>query len=355
MAPETHESPDNEPVDEQLVENLMDEGYDALRAGFLAEAEAIGRQLLEHRHSSGFEILALSLGDSGDVEEAVQVLEEGVEVAPGVWLLWQLLGNFRSDLGLFTEALEAYDRALFCEDVEKDSVYFNIATVLSRQEKFEEALSYLQLVENDELRLRASALSAELWWELDQQTAALNLAHDTLERLDERVEQLEEEEEPPFGLATIYARLGFFFLEAGVEEDAIGCAEKAVWLDRTDEQALSLIRRLENNTSPDAKYFHVLVEGDFTDDDPELHGQSFFVNYGIVAVDEDDVMQWVHRFEPSELHETLRLTECEAGDPCPDEHLGVYSITGYATFPREQKEQDNEPDKPADHEEHHHD
>jgi tetratricopeptide (TPR) repeat protein len=322
------------------VEELMEEGFSALRGGFYGEAARVGRELLERQHSSGFEILALALGEEDELEEALAVLEEGVEKAPDVWLLWQLMGNYRSDLEDFSGALEAYDHALFCDGVDKDSVYFNIATVLSRQEQFEEAVSYLELVQEADHRLRADAMRAELYRELNREVEAMELARLTLERVDERVTTLDEEEVDASHFSVICARLGLFFLDGEDALTAQACWERTWILDHTDEDALTLGRRLDPQTSPDAKYYHVVVEGNFGSDveEPELQNLGFFVTYGIVAAPEDDVMTWVRFFEPEAVHDSLNLVECEPGDDCPDELLGVYSITGYATFSREDED-----------------
>jgi tetratricopeptide (TPR) repeat protein len=341
------------PEEQETIEELMDDGFSAIRARLYHEAARVGRQLLDKRHSSGFEILALALGEDRQVEEAVAVLEEGVSVAPDVWLLWQLLGNYRSDSGNFAGALDAYDHALFCEGADKDSIYLNIATVLARQENPDEALSYLNLIEDIDIRLCAGALKVRLLDDTGQEAAARELATSTFEQLESRVAQLEDEEEDAAKFSNVYARLGMFFLKIEEENLARQCWERSWQLDRTDEDSLALARDLDPQTSPDAKYFNVMVEGSFVDDDfvdddeediedNELQEVGFYVTYGIVAASEDEVMDWVRAFEPVELHDSLHLVECEAGDPCPDYCLGVYSITGYATFLPENTEEDDE-------------
>src|SRR6266536_3597028 len=86
---------------------LAQQGYDLIQARQFDEALVLSGRLQEMRYSSGFEIAALALAGRGETERAVQILEEGVAKAPDVWLNWQLLGNYRSDMGLYDSALEA--------------------------------------------------------------------------------------------------------------------------------------------------------------------------------------------------------------------------------------------------------
>ncbi len=130
-------------MEQAELDALLNEAHSALRNGDLDRAEALGEKLLEIRHSSGFEILALAAQDREDLPKALEILKRGLRQAPGVWLLWQLLGNTRSDLGDLAGAREAYTRALGCPGVWVPSIEGNLAILDVREGEIERALARL--------------------------------------------------------------------------------------------------------------------------------------------------------------------------------------------------------------------
>ena len=71
----------------------MDRGFELVNNGEYEDALDVGMQLKSMRHTSAFEIIALAHAGLDDLEQAIEILEEGVTQGPTVWLLWQLLGN----------------------------------------------------------------------------------------------------------------------------------------------------------------------------------------------------------------------------------------------------------------------
>lgn len=131
---------------EETARRLEAEAFEALEAGEWEAAEARGDELLAMGWSGGFEVKALAAQGRGEVEVARHVLEDGVEKAPGAWPLWLLLGNVRSDLGRFDEALDAFERALRCEGSDAASVRFNRAVAQHRRGEPGAALRDLDVV-----------------------------------------------------------------------------------------------------------------------------------------------------------------------------------------------------------------
>lgn len=131
---------------EETARRLEAEAFEAIEAGDWDAAEARAGELLAMGWSGGFEVRALAAQGRGDVEGAARVLEDGVEKAPGACPLWLLLGNVRSDLGRFDEALDAFDRALSCEGSDAASVRFNRAIAEHRRGEPGAALRDLDLV-----------------------------------------------------------------------------------------------------------------------------------------------------------------------------------------------------------------
>jgi len=125
------------------AEKMMDRGWELLREHCPEEALEIGIALEGRRYSGGFEMQALALADLGRRPEAIEVLERGVETVPDVWLLWQLLGNYRSDEGDYEGAFAAYERASACE-CDRMSLDYNHGNALARAGRLEEARAKLE-------------------------------------------------------------------------------------------------------------------------------------------------------------------------------------------------------------------
>jgi tetratricopeptide (TPR) repeat protein len=138
---------------------LLERGRALLRDGEIDEALRVAERLRGMRYSGGFELTALAHAARGRTEEAVRVLEEGVEAAPQAWLNWQLLGNYRSDLGRFAGAEAAYERALACPGVHPSSVRLNQAILAYRQGENPKALGLAALVDDPELRFHPDLLA----------------------------------------------------------------------------------------------------------------------------------------------------------------------------------------------------
>ena len=125
------------------AEALMDRGWELLRQNNPQEALKVGERLEAMRYSGAFEIQALALCDLNRRREALAVLESALEIVPGDWLLWQLLGNYRSDEGDYERAFAAYERALGC-DGDPVHVQYNYANALTRAGRWSEALEKLE-------------------------------------------------------------------------------------------------------------------------------------------------------------------------------------------------------------------
>ncbi len=141
------------------AEKLLERGRALLGGGEIDEALRVAERLRGMRYSGGFELTALAYAAQGRLEEAVRVLEEGVEKAPRAWLNWQLLGSYRSDLGRFAAAEAAYERALTCPDVEPSSVRLNQAILAYRQGDPRKALGFAGLIDDPELRFHPDLLA----------------------------------------------------------------------------------------------------------------------------------------------------------------------------------------------------
>lgn len=171
----------------QRVQKLNDKGFECLNAHDFDKAIKIGKHLRKLHYSSAFEILGLAYAKQGKLQKAIAILEEGVEKAPAVWLLWQLLGNYYSDSGKHKKALRAYQSALNCPSADESSVEYNIAIVLQRRNRFDDALQYVdralnRKVDSAILELSARATKISLLNTMNQHEQANALADEILER-----------------------------------------------------------------------------------------------------------------------------------------------------------------------------
>lgn len=132
------------------AQELMDRAVELLRRNNPQEALKIGKRLQAMRYSGGFEIQALALCDLRRRRDAIAILEEGVETVSHIWLLWQLLGNYRSDEGDYEGAFAAYDKALACE-CDRPQVQYNYANALTRAGRWAEALERLESLSDADL------------------------------------------------------------------------------------------------------------------------------------------------------------------------------------------------------------
>jgi len=136
-------------------EALLRKGYARVREREFDSALEIAAQLESQRFSRAFEIAALAQAGKGDLDAAVAALQRGVEVAPDVWLNWQLLGNYLSDLGRYEDAEGAYNRALACPGSSTDSVRLNLAILANRRDRPAVALEFLDELHDPKVVARA--------------------------------------------------------------------------------------------------------------------------------------------------------------------------------------------------------
>lgn len=227
------------PQDESLAQQIMHEAFACLDGGDIQGAEGAADKLTRMRHSASFEVQAEICHARGDHARAIEVLAEGVKVAPGVWLLWQSLGNAHTMVGQFAQAQEAYAKALTCPSADGPTVHFNRGMAFARDRHFDAALEAFALVTSPLLRFQAV-------------TFQLALRND-LHRFDEVLEQgkamLAEGEGAPEDRARIHAQMGRAWLQG--YDDRVNARQQAelamsLWpQDPTARGVLGALARLE--------------------------------------------------------------------------------------------------------------
>lgn len=315
-------------MSDKSVDILMARGFDLLEDLDFEGAVKVGEKLRGKRHSSAFEILALAHNGLGNIELAIEILEDGTRKAPTVWVLWQLLGNYRSDLERYAEAHEAYKLALECPDADDSSIHLNQATALTREERFDQAIKVLSLIDDNELLHRAESLLLEIYNRQGKY-------EEVIDRGERLMSQLTAEAHDDVR-STVQAIVGQAYWQGRKEkEHALTLAWESLKHSHASDGALWLIRGVESQFSRNAKYYRLLVEGIWHEQDEDGRELGFFITYDVVADDTSEAMAYIRRFESECVGESLKIREFEAIEERPTEPKGVYSYTGHHVFPLE--------------------
>jgi tetratricopeptide (TPR) repeat protein len=311
-------------------EKLAEEGYQRLDDGEPEAALKVAAELEELRYTAAFEIASLAHAQLGDLAAAVATLRRGVDLAPSVWLNWQLLGNYLSDLEQYEEAASAYETALGCPLVDESSVRFNQAVLASRRGQHVEALSYLGQVTGPELATRALSARVEALAGLGRFDEALRAGEAALREAatDDAAE-----------LGSLAASLVRARAKGGASaEETIASAVAALEeYDRSNAELLWLIRHADEQYSPAAKYYRMMIDAKIPFTDPlARHGRGYIVNYDVVADSVEEALAFVARMEPPAVRGNLLVDEQEVLADRPEEPKGVYKRSERHYYRREE-------------------
>ncbi|VVE87958.1 tetratricopeptide repeat protein [Pandoraea bronchicola] len=333
-------------------DELMAEAFAHLEAGDPESALEIGKRLESMQYSGAYEVQAMAYADMDETEQAVAVLEAGVAHAPGVWLLWQLLGNYRSDLGRFPAAIEAYEAASNCApDEDLVIVDFNHANALARHGDIASAQTRLdRVLESPHLAQagrafieNAIALRMHLFNAQGEPKAAIA----TYESLHKH-EPEPDDEGSNVSMADVVAELSLAYKQSGENDKALASALEAVQLYKWSDAALWALRAARDAQSDTAHAMHLIVEGQWyeplEDEDPDGPAPEFVTTYDVVADDEAEALRLIAECEPPQVRESLRVAEThpiDHEDESPTPYKGVYATGDYHMYqPGEEDEAD---------------
>jgi tetratricopeptide (TPR) repeat protein len=318
------------------VDKLMNQAYELLDSFQCEEALQVGEKLKTLGYSGAFEVMALAYQTLGETDKAIAVLNDGLEKVPHVWVLWHLLGNLLSDKGEYTEAQHAYDMALACPGVNKPWVHYNIAVLLGRQAKFEDALDRSLLVTGDDLGLARRTLTASLLNSLERHDEAITVAEEIISQVSAATDASDEDIR---SMGTAYAELSRGLWEGRMDrQGATECANKALALNKSDWLALRMLRELKARNSDNSSWYKIVVEGRWHEPfEGEKVAPGFFSSYELVADSPELCLEMIKEIEPEEVRDSLKLEQVEQLESCPGEPQGVYWRSGYAFFSTRKK------------------
>ena len=321
-------------TDIEKAENLVNQGYDYLNKYEYDKAIKIGKKLKKLRHSSAFEIMALAYKAKGKSKKSIKILEEGVSLAPKVWLLWQLLGNFYSDDKRYLDSQKCYEMALSCPNVDESSVYYNSSMAYFREGKFNEALKQHDKINyrepDNEFSLHSQSHKIDILIKLNKYEEAVELAQKLIKK-----EWKGEYENILEALSYAYASLSEGLWKLKREEEALNSAWKAIELNKHQKKAAWLIREIEGKISDNAKHFNIRIKGIWsTPMVGETDRPGFFTTYAVIAETEEEAFKLIKRFEPKEVRDTIKVEEINIIKDHIKGPIGVYNTSGYIFFPQ---------------------
>jgi tetratricopeptide (TPR) repeat protein len=317
------------------VQRLIFEGFGALEIADYERALRVARELHDLDNTAGFEIEARARWEMDDRDRAIDVLKEGVDVAPELFILWDYLASYLSDEDRYDEALQAYYRSRECEDAPHEAVDFNIAIVYQRQGRHERALALLESIKPtdslpNEIIQSARAHSLN---DTGKHADALALTAAALSKIQE------DDEVDPEAVARIMAEHAYAMWVLGIHEAAYEEAFEAIGLDKSNQRAAWLIREIADEKSETAKTWRIVVEGrwaqPFEDSEQDF---GFFATYTVVADSPEEGLEYVRAFEPEEVRFTLQIDSAVDLDAQPDLPKGVYdAVSAYQFFPLDEE------------------
>lgn len=257
------------------IESLIRDADDALEAGNDKAALAAGQNLVDHRHAYGFEVLARAYLLRDEKTRAIATLQDGVTKAPNVWQLWELLGDSWTDVGDTRRARESYERVLALPNA--DSV------------------------------ARAHALT-----ELERYDEAIATASAALEDFDARDDER----------ARLQYSIAYALWSKGQSDMALASAWEVVSLHPANEDAMWLIREIEQQHSRSAMQFRLIAEG-------QKDGRRFLVTSEVVADDEQEARDLAIRFEPESVRSSIVFEEIKKLHRAAELPKGVYWRSDY--------------------------
>ncbi len=322
----------------QHAQQLTEEAFTALEEGRGARVAEICAELRVMHYSSCFEIEALLALDQGLPARALEVLDEGLQVVPELWQLWQLRGNILSDGGQWDEALESYERALPLDGADTNSLRLNRATALWRMEQLDEALEEISqtdgTVQDATVSLcgRLQAVRVALWAEQGQCDEAAERA---AELWDEQ-QELEVDEEEAAPLSVAFSQIGWALLRCGQPQRARDWAKAALEVDRTNGQALLLARESTPDLPLGEATFRVVLAGQTEGDEENEDGPTgFYTTLLAVAPDEAIAQQLAIEFEAPRWESKVEVEESGRIGACDSQPSCIYEVQGYVLFPLE--------------------
>lgn len=314
-------------------EALMSDAFALLQDGKPEKALEIGRKLERQQYSGGFEIQALAYADMDKLPKAVRVLEKGTGIVPDVWLLWQLLGNCRSDLGRYADACEAYVTGLALEDADQVSLKSNYALALLRKGDIDKAEEISGQLLNDKKFEEADQGAKFLAYASHIEILHQRILDDEVIRFYRSLTLDDADDDAVVYVPGIVALYAHALWRNGEEAEGKTELARAIAKDKHNQKVHWVFREIYGGTGGEKlNYYRLLVHGTWPRSAAgERSSLGFYTSYDVVAQDEAEALAFVKAFEPKPVRPTLAIEKAKILGRRTD-HKGVYATTGYEFY-----------------------
>ena len=103
----------------------------------------------------------------------------------------------------------------------------------------------------------------------------------------------------------------------------------AIERDNSNSNTMRLLRVIEDKRSGKSKYFRINIEGQ-AQGVTKLKGKimNFISTYDVVAENKNEALDYIKRFEPEAVPDSMMIKECEVLKKNINDHKGVYKYSG---------------------------
>lgn len=305
------------------IDQLSNRAWALISEDSYEDAQQLGQQLIEANEEAGYRILAMVHAAQEQHEAALDLIEQGVAHMPQSWQMRLLLGNLLSDAGDFDRAMQVFEQAKALPGAELYWIQINQAVVHGRRGEIDQALNLLQQVEHPEAINEAFEIQLGLLDSVGRHDLIIDLAEEDLDLL-----QPPNNEEEAATLSRILSHIATaYWYEEHDGDEVEHYLRQAIAFDRSNPDALYLLREQDPIFSEQAQVFALMVKGViFEPDEQGLEQQvEFITSYEVIADDEGEALDLIRRFEIPEIDpDSLQI---EVVEPRPNEDgepKGVY-------------------------------
>lgn len=254
----------------------------------LRKALRIAKVLKKRRFSGAFEIEAKVHVAQDQLEQAIAVLEEGLQIAPEASPNLLLLGILQSDHGRLQEAIDNFHLGIVRFPNEVDLYRMNLAESLARAERFDEALATVKRVTDPEWVGRARVLEVSILRRANRHSEVEALAR---RYLNESASELTGDESQQLRLHLLHAQL----TNGRDPKEVLAELDRLPREARISEEGLVLRYEARNQPVPDGLYYNLLVNWEPCpgDDQELLRAKGCFIDYSVFARDAEHARELV--------------------------------------------------------------